>query len=200
MRTACSDPSDGGGSGCWKRALVQRLMLSLFLIVLLTGAAVLAGEPAEGSSRVLEMSLRKQLAGRALVPSYVSLAPHIPPAGPTDSAADSTKNKPSGHYLSALPGYFIGVERHALSTAGCTWRGASIGAGYGLLIGAVGTTTGLFDEDDAFYIIGAMSLLGALLGGTLGPENAAFSSDWRWEAAKRQFDWREDQEKFDRER
>ena len=81
-----------------------------------------------------------------------------------------------------------------------TWPGISMGAGYGMLLGAIGTTTGLFNDDEAYYIIGAMSLLGALMGGTMGPESSSFSSEWRWKAARRQFDWRDEQKKFDWEK
>jgi hypothetical protein len=177
------------------------MFTTLMLTILLSApAAGLAGGWPDSSTWILEKSIQKQLAGRASVPRYKSLALRAGKVESADSAAtDHMKIEPGRHYISQLPSYYIGVQRHTLSTAECTLRGASMGASYGLLLGAIGTTTGLFDDDEAYYLIGAMSILGALMGGTLGTESTSFRSEWRWEAAKRQFDWREEQKKFNSE-
>ncbi len=173
----------------------------LLTALLSTQAVVLAADRPESSTWVLEKSIQKQLAGRVAVPRYKSLAPKAThdKSGKTVTA-EETMLDPAKQSISMLPSYYIGVQRHTLSTAECAVRGASMGAGYGMLLGAIGTTTGLFDDDEAYYIIGAMSILGALMGGTMGTESSSFSSQWRWEAAKRQFDWRDDRKKFDWEK
>jgi hypothetical protein len=179
-------------------------IVTLVLTVLLTAqSAGMAAERPESSTWLLEKSIQKQLAGRAAVPRYKSLVPGAEKdESPEPAAANNLEIDPARHYISVLPSYYIGVQRHTLSTSECILRGTSMGATYGMLIGALGTTTGLFDDDDAYYIIGAMSILGALMGGTLGPESTSFSSEWRWEAARRQFDWREQnrEKKFDGEK
>ena len=174
------------------------MLATILLTVLLSGqAAGWGGDRPESSTWLLEKSIQKQLAGRVSVPRYKSLAPRAENGEPASPAATGDqKLDPARHYISVLPSYYIGVQRHTLSTAECGLRGASMGAGYGLLLGAIGTTTGLFDDDEAYYLIGAMSILGALMGSTMGPESNSFRSEWRWEAAKRQFDWREEQKNF----
>ena len=177
------------------------MLAALMLTVLLSAqTAGVAGVRPDSSTWILEKSIQKQLAGRVSVPQYKSLSPRTGNAESADPAgADGMKMNPSRHYISRLPSYYIGVQRHTLSRAECGLRGASMGAGYGLLLGALGTTTGLFDDDEAYYIIGAMSILGALMGSTMGAESNSFRSEWRWEAAKRQFDWRQEQKNFNSE-
>ena len=52
--------------------------------------------------------------------------------------------------------------------------------------------TGLFDDEDSYYLIGAMSILGAIMGSQMGYHSNSFSTEWRWEDAKRQMDWRDE--------
>ena len=174
----------------------------LLTALLSTQAVVLAADRPGSLTWVLEKSIKKQLAGRVAVPRYKSLAIEAQKVEPGEPAApNETGIDPARQSISRLPSYYIGVQRHTLSTAECTMRGASMGAAYGMLVGALGTTTGLFDDDEAYYFIGAMSILGALMGGTMGYQSNSFSTEWRWEAAKRQFDWREEQkQKFDWEK
>lgn len=179
---------------------MTKLAILVMSILLSVPSPGWAGQGPAAATWILEKRIQEQLAGRVSLPRYRSLAPQSGPAQPQPEAVtDGRAFEPGRHYISVLPSYYIGVRRHTLSTAECALRGASMGAGYGLLIGALGTTTGLFEEDEAYYIIGAMSILGALMGGSLGPESGSFRSEWRWEAARRQFDWREEHKRFNSE-
>ena len=87
------------------------------------------------------------------------------------------ENAAGSHYdavLSVTANRLCGFRTYELSRVGCALKGAETGATMGLFIGALGNTTGLWNERSSWFLVGATTALGAILGGTLGAENHAW--------------------------
>ena len=82
--------------------------------------------------------------------------------------------------LRIMSARFLGIEPYEVSRATLALEGASQGAALGLFLGAVGTTTGLFDDNTAWYVAGAMAAMGALLGGTVNANDPSKRLRWQW--------------------
>jgi hypothetical protein len=68
-----------------------------------------------------------------------------------------------GTYISMRKDLFFGYERYQVTRFDRMLEGAQLGAKVGLFMSAIGTTSGMWDEDNSWYLVGAMSALGALL-------------------------------------
>lgn len=76
---------------------------------------------------------------------------------------------------------FYGIERYEVSPIGTALFGADMGATLGLFLGAIGTTTGVLSDKQAWYAAGAMAAMGALYGGTYGADKPSWRIRYRWE-------------------
>lgn len=74
-----------------------------------------------------------------------------------------------------------GARRVELSRADCALKGFGGGASLGLWLGALAMTTNMWDERTSWYVGGAAAAAGALLGGTIGVESAAWRTHYDWE-------------------
>ena len=71
---------------------------------------------------------------------------------------------PGGAYLTTHTARMYGLTIHEMSTAELTLEGVGTGASLGLFAGAVANTLGVWDEDTTWFLVGAMSALGAAWG------------------------------------
>jgi hypothetical protein len=74
----------------------------------------------------------------------------------------------SGLYLTRHTARFYGWQEVKLSRFDCALQSADMAATLGLFLGAVGTTSGAWDEDSAWYLMGAAAAVGAILGASVG--------------------------------
>lgn len=86
----------------------------------------------------------------------------------------------AGAHLFTFADRLYGLERIDVSTPQLMLEGAGAGATLGMFMGAVGMTTGLFDEDTGWYITGAAAALGAFLNGTIGGDEPHERVRYRW--------------------
>lgn len=84
-------------------------------------------------------------------------------------------------FLSLTAGRLCGIRRYELSRIDCALQGGEIGATMGLFLGAVGTTTGIWDESSSWYLLGAMTAIGAILGGTIGADEPQWRVRYQWD-------------------
>ena len=77
--------------------------------------------------------------------------------------------------LSATANRLCGFRTYELTRMGCALKGAEAGATLGLFVGALGNTTGMWNERNSWFLVGAATALGAILGGTAGAD----SPKWR---------------------
>lgn len=121
------------------------------------------------------------LMGIVLPDSHAAITP--PGATSFDNGAllrDGSQS-PSYFSLTAHPLRFYGLEQYELTPLDCAILGVDEGLRMGLLIGALGTTTGLFDENSAWYIAGAMTALGAFFGLRSSAKDPTLRIRYRWE-------------------
>jgi hypothetical protein len=86
-----------------------------------------------------------------------------------------------GTYLSVRSNLFFGYEKYQLTHFDRMLEGAQMGAKVGLLLSAVGTTAGMWDEKDSWYLVGALSALGVLLREATADEAPEWRIRLRWE-------------------
>jgi len=86
-----------------------------------------------------------------------------------------------GAYLAMRADLFYGYERYRLTRVDRMMEGAQMGAKVGLLLSAVGTTAGLWDEKDSWYLVGALTALGVLLRGGVVDEDPEWRVRLKWE-------------------
>jgi hypothetical protein len=86
-----------------------------------------------------------------------------------------------GTYITMRSDMFFGFEKYQPTHLEYMWEGAQIGAKVGLLMSAVGTTAGLWDEKDSWYLVGALTALGVLLRGSTMDEEPQWRVRLRWE-------------------
>lgn len=106
-------------------------------------------------------------------------APIIVPYPPESFAAPGTAAADGGTLIT-YHARFLGLEPYELTRFDTALEGAGRGMTLGLLAGAIGTTTGMFGEDTAWYVAGGMAALGALFGGTYGAPDPAHRIRYRW--------------------
>lgn len=111
----------------------------------------------------------------------------------TASKADSSKSSLHDNFLrssgfggpaaciSMRSDLFFGYEKYRLTRVESMLEGAQMGAKIGLLMSAVGTTAGLWDEKDSWYLVGALSALGVLLRGTTMDDEPQWRIRLNWE-------------------
>ena len=87
---------------------------------------------------------------------------------------------PANSYLTMRPDQLYGLGRYELTQIQSAFAGLELGAAAGLFGGAVGETFGLWDEETSWAIMGAMGVLGAILGGTKGYNDPNFRYRYRW--------------------
>jgi hypothetical protein len=83
-------------------------------------------------------------------------------------------------YLAAYTARWYGLEVEELSRADLALEGAGTGATMGMLVGALGQTFGLWDEDKTWLMVGAMSALGAAWGASK-VDDPSWRYRLRWE-------------------
>ena len=83
--------------------------------------------------------------------------------------------------MTAYPLRFYGLEPYELSRFDCIVQGVDMGLTMGMFVGALGSTAGIWDDENAWYIVGAMAAMGALLGGTSWEKNPNWRIRYRWE-------------------
>jgi hypothetical protein len=83
-------------------------------------------------------------------------------------------------FLATYPLRFYGMERYEMSHLEMALEGIGPAMTMGMLLGAVGTTTGMFDEDSAWYLAGGMAALGALMGVRKGATDPSWRIRYRW--------------------
>ncbi|MBI4720661.1 MAG: hypothetical protein HY770_05485 [Chitinivibrionia bacterium] len=83
--------------------------------------------------------------------------------------------------MEVSPLRFYGLERIELSYMDCVVQGADIGLSMGMLIGALGSTAGVWNDTNAWYIAGAMAAMGAILGGSSWTRDPKWRIRYRWE-------------------
>ncbi len=98
-----------------------------------------------------------------------------------DESHTDTERPLSNIYLSINSNRFLGLQKYELSRLECAARGLDMGATLGLFLGAIGTTSGLLKERDAWYLVGAMTTVGAILGGSVGAKNPKWRVRIRFE-------------------
>jgi hypothetical protein len=86
-----------------------------------------------------------------------------------------------GTYLSTRSNLFFGYEKYQLTRFDRMLEGAQMGAKAGLLLSAVGTTAGMWDEKDSWYLVGALSALGVLLREVTSDETPEWRIRLQWE-------------------
>ncbi|UCG53357.1 MAG: hypothetical protein JSW58_07335 [Candidatus Latescibacterota bacterium] len=74
----------------------------------------------------------------------------------------------------------FGYETYRLSRLECAIQGADIGMTLGLAVGALGMTTGAWDERTSWYLAGAMAALGAFFGGSAKADDPRWNLRVRW--------------------
>jgi hypothetical protein len=92
----------------------------------------------------------------------------------------SNTAKPLSAYLSTSAESFFGFRYHKLSRMECAWQGAGTGMTLGMIAGAAGMASGMFDEDTAWYMVGAAAALGAVFG-AMKADDPKFNVQLRWE-------------------
>ena len=87
----------------------------------------------------------------------------------------------SGSYLSMHAEQIYGLGRHELTRLDLAMEGAGKGATLGLFMGAVANTKGKWDERASWYLVGAATAIGAILGGTVGANEPEKRVRYRWQ-------------------
>jgi hypothetical protein len=137
----------------------------VLLLLLFASSAVWAQEPP--ASRVVELDSN-------LVLTRVEID------DPLKFRFQSNTAKPLSAYLSTSAERFYGFRYHKLSRLECAWQGAGTGMTLGMIAGAAGMMSGAFDEDEAWYLVGAAAALGAIFG-TMKADDPKFNIQLRWE-------------------
>jgi hypothetical protein len=133
------------------------------------------------SSRLELQFQNRMLAGIVLPDSHAVLVPRGS-VGVSDRNILGTTARPlSSLSMTAYPLRFYGLEHCELSRMDCIVQGADMGLTAGLFMGALGSTTGILDSENAWYVVGAMAAMGALLGGTSWAKDPKWRIRYRWE-------------------
>jgi hypothetical protein len=149
---------------------VIKRSVGLFLLTLL-GATTVTSAQSEETAKDIEIRIEKPVvitAARRNVGDFDGnflrnyLLWHS--IGPTDDV---------DHKLPAAR--FCKLERHEPTSAELALQGLGMGASVGLCAGALGSSFGLWDDDKALLMMGAMSALGAVYVAT-----KADDSSWRY--------------------
>jgi hypothetical protein len=158
-------------------------MARLVLILLLTvGLAAPPALRAQESSRAGRAGDKEVSSG-----SVVRLDSNLVFTPPTEDDPlafrfQSNTARPLSAYLSTSADRFYGFERYKLSRLECAWEGAGMGMTLGMIAGAAGMASGLFDEEESLYAVGAAMALGALFG-AMKADDPNFSVRLRFEPA-----------------
>jgi hypothetical protein len=108
-----------------------------------------------GTTKNVEFSIQNQLLRGAVLSNDYK---------PSDFLRDyriTTDAEIPTDYLAAYSARWYGLQVEELSRADLALEGAGTGATMGMLVGALGQTLGLWDEDKTWMMVGAMSALGA---------------------------------------
>ncbi len=74
-----------------------------------------------------------------------------------------------------------GPRRVELSRYQCALKGAGLAANAGWILGCLANQTDLWERKTSWYLVGAAAATGALLGGTLGADNASWNIGIDWD-------------------
>lgn len=160
----------------------MRLSLSILILISCTlrpAAAQL--QPTPFSSRLERQFQRQMVSGFMLPDSHAAVTPRSATSIASGSLLRGGARSVSYFSLTAQPLRFYGLERYELSSFECALQGLDEGLTMGLFVGALGTSTGLFEENSAWYIAGAMTALGAFLGLRSGVKDPTSRIRYRWE-------------------
>jgi hypothetical protein len=84
-------------------------------------------------------------------------------------------------FLKAYADRFYGPRRIQFSRLDYALHGAASGATMGMFAGAMGSAAGMWNDRTAWYLTGATTILGAILGGTASPDDRRARVHVRWE-------------------
>jgi len=122
------------------------------LVMVLTATA---GAQTLVTSKNVEVSIQNHLLRGAVLRSEYT---------PSDFLRDyriASDPEIPGDYLAAYSARWYGFQVEELSPVDLALEGAGSGATMGMLVGALGQTLGLWDEDKTWLLVGAMSAVGA---------------------------------------
>jgi hypothetical protein len=88
--------------------------------------------------------------------------------------------RPLSMYLARNTRLLFGYELYRASRLECAWEGVGMGMTMGMCAGALGMTAGMWDEDSAWYIAGAMAALGAIWG-SVKADDPSWTIRVRWD-------------------
>ena len=160
----------------------MRLLVLFLILVLCTGHPAAAQiQPSSFSSRLELQFQRQMLYGIVLPDSHAAITPLGATSMDNGTLLRDGAQSPSYFSLTAHPLRFYGLEQYELTTFDCTIMGMDEGLKMGLFLGAIGTTTGMLEENSIWYIAGAMTAMGALLGLKSSADNPTFRTRYRWE-------------------
>ncbi len=156
-------------------------MTRLFMFVLLLSAICGTSSPAWAQSVPLSSGLEFRLQSRLSSVTHDDRDLIVPRSYFHNFIRSAEAGRAPGGQMSLNTYAFYGFHPYELSRFDLAMTGAGAAATVGLFIGAVGTTTGLFEEDSAWYLVGAMTAIGAILGGTVGANSPEKRLRYRWE-------------------
>ena len=132
------------------------LRVSVAFVALLVMALVAsAGAQTLVTSKNVEISIQNHLLRGAMLRSEYT---------PSDFLRDyrlASDPEIPGDYLAAYSARWYGFQVEELSPVDLALEGVGAGATMGMLVGALGQTLGLWDEDETWLLVGAMAAVGA---------------------------------------
>ncbi len=152
-------------------------MLRILLNTLLVGCLAASSVWAQDSTKTGTQDTSK--GGAVRLDSNLVLTPEVGDDPLTFQFRNNTA-RPLSAYLSTSNQSFFGYKMVKLSRMECAWEGAGVGMTLGMIAGAAGMTSGMFDEDTSWAMIGAAAALGAIFG-AMKADDPKFSVQLRWE-------------------
>lgn len=158
----------------------MRLQIAIFILLSFICRFAAAQPRSELFPSNLELQFRhRMLAGIVLPDSHEVGTPWGLTA--TGSSVRPGLHSPSRASLAAYPLRFYGLEQFELSPLDRTVLSLDEGLQMGLFVGALGATTGLFDDSDAWYVVGAVTAIGTLLRLRRNLKDPAYRIRYRWQ-------------------
>ncbi len=153
--------------------MIRRLVFIAVVFCVCLGSQALA-QPLLKTDK-LELRLQNRLYAGAMHPADGVLSGRSAADIPAhDYFRDDAARSLPGDFLTVTANRLCGFRTYELSRLGCALKGAETGATLGMFLGAVGNTTGMWNERSSWFLVGATTALGAILGGTSGAENPAW--------------------------
>jgi hypothetical protein len=133
-----------------------------------TATGVSTTPPPPASDHEFWLDSLRQISKLSIAPSYHQGAAHLTSVQAGGMFGTHSGPGEPGALLAAHREYLLGYQRVELSRLDYALRGAGTAATSAMFMSAMAESAGIWDEDTSWYLIGAASALGALLGGTAG--------------------------------